>query len=89
VVLIDSGSSHTFLNSCISTKLKLTQAPIRSMSIKVANGDTLACHSEVQKITWWCQGQTFRVDAKVIEMGAYDLILGMDWLEMYKPMVCD
>jgi hypothetical protein len=22
-------------------------------------------------------------------MGAYDLVLGMDWLEMYRPMVCD
>jgi hypothetical protein len=25
----------------------------------------------------------------VIDMGAYDLVLGMDWLELYRPMVCD
>jgi hypothetical protein len=29
------------------------------------------------------------VDAKVIDMGAYDLMLGMDWHELYRPMVCD
>jgi hypothetical protein len=29
------------------------------------------------------------VDAKIIEMGAYDLVLGMDWLELYRPMMCD
>jgi hypothetical protein len=22
-------------------------------------------------------------------MGAYDLVLGMDWLELHQPMVCD
>jgi hypothetical protein len=25
----------------------------------------------------------------VIDMGSYDLVLGMDWLELYRPMVCD
>jgi hypothetical protein len=66
IVLIDSGSSHTFLNSCIATKLKLPQTPIRFLSVKVANGDTLTCHSDVQKFTWWCQGLTFVVDSMVI-----------------------
>jgi hypothetical protein len=28
------------------------------------------------------------MDAKVIDTGAYDLVLGMDWLELYGPMVC-
>jgi hypothetical protein len=29
------------------------------------------------------------VNAKVLDMGAYDLVLGMDWLEQFSPMVCD
>jgi hypothetical protein len=29
------------------------------------------------------------MDVMVIDMGAYDLVLGMDWLELYRPMVCD
>jgi hypothetical protein len=32
-------------------------------------------------LEWRIQGLTFKVNAKVIEMGAYDLVLGMDWLE--------
>jgi hypothetical protein len=78
VVLIDSGSSHTFLNSSISCKMKLTQTHIRLMYVTVANGETLACHSEVQNFVWWCQGHIFIVDAKVIETRAYDLVLSMD-----------
>jgi hypothetical protein len=30
-----------------------------------------------------------QMDAKIIEMGAYDLVLDMDWLEKYMPMECD
>jgi hypothetical protein len=29
------------------------------------------------------------VDARVLELVAYDLILGMDWLERHNPMTCD
>jgi hypothetical protein len=29
------------------------------------------------------------VDAKILDLAAYDLILGMDWLEQHRPMTCD
>jgi hypothetical protein len=29
------------------------------------------------------------VDARVLDITTYDLILGMDWLELYSPMTCD
>lgn len=59
------------------------------MEVKVANGNVLLCDQEVLKLDWWTQGHTFEVDAKVIPFGAYDLILGMDWLEQFRPMNCD
>jgi hypothetical protein len=30
---------------------------------------------------------TFQADVKAIAMGAYDLVLGMDWFD--RPMTCD
>jgi hypothetical protein len=48
------------------------------------------CRSaEVRQFEWWIQGQTFHMDAKLLEIGAYDLVLGMDWLERFRPMTCD
>jgi hypothetical protein len=29
------------------------------------------------------------VNAKVVNIEAYDLVLGMDWLEQFQPMTCD
>jgi hypothetical protein len=39
--------------------------------------------------SYLANGYTMQMDAKIIEMGAYDLVLDMDWLEKYMPMVCD
>jgi hypothetical protein len=43
----------------------------------------------VKNFEWWILGHTFQVDARVLDIAAYDLILGMDWLELYSPMTYD
>jgi hypothetical protein len=40
----------------------------------------------VSNFTWWSQGNTFSIDARVLPLPYYDLVLGMDWLEKYSPM---
>jgi hypothetical protein len=35
------------------------------------------------------QSHTFKVDAKILGLATYDLILGMNWLEKYRSMTCD
>jgi hypothetical protein len=78
IILVDSSSSHTLLNSAIATKLQVTRTAIPTLFVRVANGASLPCTAEVKKFEWWIQGFTFTVDAKILEMGAYDLVLGMD-----------
>jgi ribosomal protein L32 len=89
IILIDSGSSHTFVISALVSRLQLHASPILPMNVKVANGAQMLCASEIKKFEWWTQGHTFQVDAKVVNIGAYDLVLGMDWLEQFSPMACD
>jgi hypothetical protein len=31
----------------------------------------------------------FQMDGKNLEMSGSDLVYGMDWLEQFRPMVCD
>jgi hypothetical protein len=89
VILVELGSSHTFLNSHIANKPKVVVTPIPHMSIKDANGELLSCTTKARDLSWWIQGHTSQVDAKIIDMGAYDLVLGIDWLEQFRPMTCD
>jgi hypothetical protein len=46
-------------------------------------------NKEAKDFQWWIQGHTFKVDAKILDLVTYDLILGMDWLEQHRPMTCD
>jgi hypothetical protein len=59
------------------------------MNVKVADGQTVQSDRAVKSLEWWMQGLTFISDARVLDLAAYDLILGMDWLEQHSPMKCD
>ena len=48
----------------------------------------MSYNSEVQNFTWWVQEHTFSYDLKVLELGGYDVIIGMDWLEQWGEMNC-
>jgi hypothetical protein len=63
-----------------------TTSPI---SVKLANGKFMPCDQVVHQLSWWCQGETFTTDMRVLELGAYDAILGIDWLKQFSPMVTD
>ncbi|RLN25665.1 uncharacterized protein C2845_PM07G31520 [Panicum miliaceum] len=43
----------------------------------------------VPQLEWLCQGNTLTVDMRVLDLGAYDAILGYDWLKNNSPMQCD
>jgi hypothetical protein len=85
-ILIDSGSSGTFVSEQLVSDLKLPTTPISPATVRMADGTTLKCTQQVTSLTWWSQGNTFTTDAKVLPLGSYDLILGMDWLGNHSPM---
>jgi hypothetical protein len=89
LILVDSGSSTSFLNAAMVNRIQCTTQSISPVSIKLANGQYLQCNQMVPALSWWCQGETFNTDMKVIELGAYDAILGIDWLKQHSPMVTD
>ncbi|WVZ63441.1 hypothetical protein U9M48_013075, partial [Paspalum notatum var. saurae] len=89
LLLIDSGSSHSFINFAFvnTVGLSTTAAPIQQ--VKVANGQILLSDKIVSNLSWWCQGYTLQADMRVLEIGAYDAILGYNWLQQHSPMTCD
>jgi hypothetical protein len=42
----------------------------------------------VVALEWWAQGYTFNTNMRMIDLGAYDAILGYDWLRVHSLMVC-
>jgi hypothetical protein len=88
LILVDSGSSHSFVSSQFVAQADLSVVPTTSRRIKLANGQTLLSDKMVHNLEWWCQWQTLAMDMRVLEIGAYDAILGYDWLKLHSPMKC-
>ncbi|WVZ71633.1 hypothetical protein U9M48_020200 [Paspalum notatum var. saurae] len=86
LILIDSGSSSTFINSATAKQLALPVEAVPPLRVRVANGETLSSTEQVSSLTWWTQNHTFSTSARLLEIPCYDLILGMDWLETHSPM---
>lgn len=85
-LLIDSGSSSSFINQELIDGSYAVKLLPRRLHVKVADGGELLCTQEVPSCNWWSQGYHFCCDLEIISLGGYDIILGMDWLEFYSPM---
>lgn len=88
VVLVDSGSSKNFVNASFLPKVGLQAVSVPPKKVKVANGQLLITNKLVPAMEWLCQGHTLSNDMQVLDLGAYDAILGYDWLRAHSPMIC-
>ncbi|KAM3364985.1 hypothetical protein ACQJBY_015005 [Aegilops geniculata] len=86
-VLVDSGSSASFINSRCVPQLQGLQALPRLARVKVANGAELRCELEVPNCPWTVQDHQFSTSFKVLPLGGFDVIVGMDWLEELNPNI--
>jgi hypothetical protein len=89
LILIDSGSTHTFVDQALLSRISVTTTKLPvPMQVKVANGNLVQCTECVPQLTWWLQGHSFTSSMQVFPLGGHDIILGMDWLEQWGVMQC-
>jgi hypothetical protein len=89
VLLIDSGSTHTFVTRAFAERAGCSISPIAAVPVKIANGHLMTSDSHVAGLQWWTQGNTFITDMHILDLGAYDAVLGMDWLKSCGKMIVD
>ena len=87
-VLIDNGSTHSFVTPRLAkegTKLIHT----KPLSITVANGDKLFSNAKCRNLEWMMQGHLFSHDLRVLLIRGNDMVLDVDWMKVYSPLVLD
>ncbi|XP_039004688.1 uncharacterized protein LOC120131883 [Hibiscus syriacus] len=87
-ILIDSGSTHSFITPKwvkAGTELVSTQP----LAITVANGEKLFSSAKSNQLCWIMQDHQFFHDFRVLNLGGSDMVLGVDWMRKYSPILMD
>jgi hypothetical protein len=85
-MLIDSGSSHSFISTQVATQLQGVLGTSSVVQVQVANGSRMQSSSELLQAEWSIQGYVFKSALKVLPLQNFDMVIGMEWLERFSPM---
>ncbi|XP_019200240.1 PREDICTED: uncharacterized protein LOC109193863 [Ipomoea nil] len=86
VILVDSGSTHSFLDPKLLTQLRMESEKAQVLSVTVANGEQLWCDAICRRLSWQMQGEMFMKDFRLLKLGGCNMVLGMDWIDQYAPI---
>ncbi|GJS80740.1 putative reverse transcriptase domain-containing protein [Tanacetum coccineum] len=90
-MLFDSGADRSFVSTTLSALLNVIPSTLDvSYAVKLADGRVAKTNTILRGCTLGLLGHPFNIDLMPIELGSFDVIIGMDWLANYHAViVCD
>ncbi|KAG8391208.1 hypothetical protein BUALT_Bualt01G0163900 [Buddleja alternifolia] len=88
-ILIDSGSTHCFLDETVATTLGCHIEFTNPILISVADGNKIVSLTFCPDFTWEIQGTKFTYPMRIIKLGGCDVVLGGDWLRQHSLVEFD
>lgn len=76
-VLIDSGSTHNFIEPTLAEALELKVTPISPFRVIIGNGDFLVCNSLCPDVKVELQGTTFKINFHILQIKGPGMVLGI------------
>jgi hypothetical protein len=80
VVLLDTGSTHNFMDGTLAKTLKLPIDGESNFGVRVANGQVIRTLGECKEVKFKMQGLHLKLTFNLLELGGYGIILGTQWL---------
>ncbi|GKA62634.1 putative reverse transcriptase domain-containing protein [Tanacetum coccineum] len=90
-MLFDSGADRSFVSSTFSALLDVAPSTLdTSYAVELADGRISETNVVLRGCTLGLLGHPFDIDLMPVELGSFDVIIGMDWLAKYHALiVCD
>lgn len=79
-ILIDSGSTHNFIDSITAERLGCGMTENSPVTVIVANGDRILCNKVCAGLKWKMQGVEFEAGLLVLPLEGCQMVLGIQWL---------
>ena len=88
-ILVDTGSSHNFINSNTFQRIGLKGDEMGVLHVKVASGEELKCEKMVREVEMHVQGVKIIIDLYVLPLTGHDVVLGIAWLKIVGRVITD
>ncbi|GAU45976.1 hypothetical protein TSUD_401160 [Trifolium subterraneum] len=89
VVLVDSGSTHNFIQDRIVKQLGLPQTLSHTFQVLVGNGEELKCDTMCQQVDLTIDSHHVLMDLFVLPLSGANIVLGVQWLKTLGPVLTD
>ncbi|KAM0037110.1 putative nucleotidyltransferase, Ribonuclease H [Helianthus debilis subsp. tardiflorus] len=87
-VLFDTGADYSFVSLDFKNMLGVTASKLDvPYSIELANGDLVETGEVIRGCIIELGGHEFSLDLLPVELGSFDVVIGMDWLSSNKAEV--
>ena len=87
-VLFDTGATHSFISASCANALGLKTKRVENLLLIES---PMGTNSRVDRICKGCvitlADRALNVDLRILDMTGYDVILGMDWLTIYRVLI--
>ncbi|KAK8947224.1 hypothetical protein KSP39_PZI006735 [Platanthera zijinensis] len=88
-ILVDSGSTHNFINPAVASKVGQTIDREAAFQVMVADGSKLRCEGVMQRVEIRVQGYVCHTDMYLLPIRGSDMVLGVQWLRQLRRVTTD
>ncbi|RVX03831.1 Transposon Tf2-8 polyprotein [Vitis vinifera] len=89
VILVDTGSTHNFMDPSVIQRAHLPSNPTEGLSVKVANGQAVCSEGSCAAVPLHMQGNLYTIDFYILTLRGCDIVLGVQWLQTLGPILWD
>ncbi|GJQ97874.1 putative reverse transcriptase domain-containing protein [Tanacetum coccineum] len=90
-ILFDTGADRSFISTAFSSLIDIVPTPLdNSYDVELADGKIVGIDTIIRGCTLNFLDHPFNIDLMPVELGSFDVIIGMDWLRRcHTVIVCD
>nr|GEX53828.1 hypothetical protein [Tanacetum cinerariifolium] len=90
-ILFDTGANKSFVSTAFSSLININPSTRDySYDVELADRQIIGINTIIQGCTLNLLNHPFNIDLMLVELGSFDVIVGMDWLKTYHAViVCD
>ncbi|GKB82277.1 putative reverse transcriptase domain-containing protein [Tanacetum coccineum] len=90
-ILFDTGADRSFISTAFSSLINIAPTPLENCyDVELADGKIVGIDTIIRGCTLNFLDHPFNIDLMPVELGSFDVIIGMDWLRRcHAVIVCD